>query len=143
MRTRLSVEHHLQPVAIMPPKTNGASSRPWTSALHALARRTFFVQVMLAGGDYDRLWLALCELGYRRCIRGESGLFRLPQGIFKLDSTDDADAVIQSVVACMNALQLVGQVVAFRADSICWAGLELDHDASIRASMARSDARPM
>ena len=138
-----SVEHQLHSVAIMLPKTNGASSRSWTSALHALAPRTFFVQVMLAGGGYDRLWLALCELGFRRCIRGESGLFRLPQGIFKLHSTDDADAAIQSVVSSMNALQLVGQVVAFRADSMCWAGLELDHDASISGLMARSEARPM
>jgi len=141
MRSPLTLDYRLQPVALMPAKTNGAASiGPWSATLRAVAPQTFFVQVVLSNGDYERLWLALYDLGFRRCIRGDRGLFRLPQGVYKFEAATDADQPIQRVLECMAALQLVGQVVAFRSDATCWAGLELDEDVAIRTMMGRETA---
>ena len=121
-------------------KTNGAARDTFPSpvARVPIARRIYFIQIVLDGaGCYERLWLALYDAGFRRCIRGDGGLFRLPSGVFKLDSAAGADAVIGAALECLDRLGMTGQVIAFQADSACWSGLELDEAVAVRSVMGQ------
>jgi hypothetical protein len=110
--------------------TNGAAKEPnLRFADAARSSSTYFVQVTVKGGDpgaRNMLWLRLYEEGFRRCVRGDAGLYRLPSDTFKLTTSDGAAHVHARIRSVLERLQLDAQVLLARCDSFSWSGLDLD-----------------
>ncbi len=117
--------------------TNGAARAFDLAAAEEASpsQATYLVLVVTERIDarlYGTLWLHLYRDGFRRCIRGEAGLYRLPAGAFKVTTSAGPPEVHSRVQNVLNRLGLGGQVVIASCDSFCWSGLGFDDEIAVQ-----------